>query len=847
MEHHIKQTHFSQKTLDDLGWESLLAYLEKHCSTEKGQMLTRALMPFATLLEAQGRAEAISEAKELLIQGEPLSLGGIVNLDPWLLRVSEGDILEGPEFVVIAQTLRQGSRLHQFIRTNAEKLPRLSSVIEAYVDRADLVAMIERTFDERGEVKDSASPKLQGLRKKLQSTQQDITKKAHHLLEQPSLSSVWQEQYITQREGRYVLPVRAEARVGLRGIVQDTSASGATVFMEPEALIELNNQLRLAQLELAAETHRILQELSHRLSKDVPELTKNLQILAELDVIHAAAKFSSQLDAAPLVLLPISSHKEILPSGSFHEKGSFAHQDSSEKGLALKNARHPLLLLGGTEVVANDIFLDQGQALILSGPNAGGKTVALKITGLFLLMARAGLHCPVDEDSTMPWFEKVFTDIGDDQSLEKNVSTFSAHIRNLCWFLQSAGPETLILLDEIAVGTDPEQGAALAQSIIEAFVAKEATLLVTTHYPSLKLLASENDKFVNASVGYDLERLQPTYRLHLGLPGPSETLPVAKKLGLPEEIIQRTYQLVQSERIGVEFLLRELTAQKEQLKEASHHVENLKRQAEEKTALFNALVQEAQLEVKKQRKKAHDQAVSTLQEARRQLEEVRSEMKRKKMTSETNPEELSLAKKTLENLSSQIYELTPRKDIPLEKKISTSALTKGQEVYIASLNKKGTLLTTPERGKVWIMAGGLKLQVGLDDLYESNSNILGAGAKGAPSTKSPSGTTRGSLNSPNAFSSPIQEVSVAPVVVRTSGNTLDLRGERVDDAIQKTEDFLDEALLNREAAIYVIHGHGTGALREAIRSHFLRHAQVKELSSASVQEGGEGVTILYLR
>lgn len=816
------------KTHLDLGWEALTEQLAQRCHTARGAVLARALGPLDTVEEARLRQLAISEARALQDSGEPLPFGGITDVLPALQRSEKGGVLLPAELCEIAGTLHAGARLRRHLVSRLHRAPKLSAHAERIAELPEVAGPISDAFDEHGALRDNASPALSGLRQRVNHLLAELTRRTDSLLNEQHIAPHLQDRFVTQREDRYVVPVRADARTRIRGIVHGTSASGATVFVEPEEIIELNNKLKLAQLEVAEEERRILAELSQRVEHAAPRIVINLTELAYLDLLDAAAILATALRASPVALQPAAGEPDTAPAR-----------------IDLRNARHPLMALAGTEVVPNDVVLPLGGTLIISGPNAGGKTVALKLTGLCALMARAGLHLPVQEGSAMPWFTRILTDVGDDQSLERNLSTFSAHVLNLRRFLDRAGPETLILLDEIAVGTDPEQGAALAQALLEAMAEARATVLITTHYDRLKALGASSAPFANASVGYDLQHLQPTYRLHLGIPGASSALPVAERLGLPAAIIGRAKELVVAGQSGVEQLMQALAAERERTLQLQARATELHDAARRQEQQASELLAQARLELGKARRKAHDEAIASLQAARRELlstkQALRAQTERLRAQSGESAardsdrdaqSEYQRTQQRVNQLSQEIAAAAPPRQGPAGRAPTPEELGIGTKVYVPRLGAVGTIASDAVRDKVVVQVGALRLNADLAELLLPEG--VGAGAAVASRGSGPA-LPRGPVSEP-------------PVVIppRTPDATIDLRGERLPVAIARTEKFVDDALRDSRAAVFVLHGHGTGILRQAIRSHFQDFPGVRSARPAEANDGGDGVTVLQL-
>jgi DNA mismatch repair protein MutS2 len=812
------------KTIADLSWGKLLEELARRAQTPRGQAQARSLTLYDDIDAARARLEEIGEARALRDIGEPLPLfgadWGVRNIDEALLRSSKGGALDPQGLRDVAQTLVAGARTRQHL-VRHDMTPRLLGRAALISDLDDVSGAIGDAFEEgQGTVRlrDRASPALGGLRRNALRIREELERKLERLLDGTHIAPHLQDRFFTQREDRYVVPIRVDARSQVRGIVHGTSQSGQTVFVEPEDLVDLNNRLKLAELEVAEEERRILSELSRLVAEALGQIQVNLEVLTVLDVIDAGARLAIDLRATPPELCALD------------EAG-----DLDTVKIDLRRARHPLMVLAELghdqprQIIANDIVVDVGKTLVVSGPNAGGKTVALKLCGLLMLMARAGLHVPAQEGSQLPWLDAVLSDIGDDQSIERDLSTFSAHVLALKSFLQGAHRGMLVLLDEVAVGTDPAEGAALAQAVLEALAERGATAIVTTHYDRLKALPTQDERFVNASVGFDLERLQPTYELHLGVPGASGAIRVAQRLGVDGDICARATELAGQGQASLEQLLVDLESERQRIAGAREATEVAQRQAERAHDEAEERARRAKAELEHARRGAHDEAVETLRRARAELDRTATVLKRAggKVTAAS----VSEAKQKIAEAAKTVHERAPKPEPPPGRAASVEDLKAGVEVWVARLNGRATVLGSPKGKQVAVQAGALKLNVAVEEL-----RIV----SGPPSQKS-ARARRGH----NAF-----EVAAPPreerVVQRGGYNSIDVRGERVDAAMGLAEKFLDDALRTGQEAVFVIHGHGTGALREALRVQLTRFPGVSAVRAATPEEGGDGVTVIML-
>lgn len=794
------------KTRADLGWDAVLQHLERRVRTRRGAELTRAVAPLADLEAARARHEEVSEARALIDTGEGMPLDGVRDLDEALARAAKGGALEPQVLRDVAQTLNTGARVRRHLAARAGRVPRLLGRAALIADLDDVSGPIDDAFDaaEGGPARlsDRASPALGGLRRRAQKVRDELERTIGSLLDAAHVAPYLQDRFATQREDRYVIPVRIDARARVRGIVHGMSQSGQTVFVEPEEVFHLNNELKLAELEVAEEERRILAELSRLVEEELPRLRVNLEVLAVLDLIDASARLSIELRGTPPELV-------------------------REAALDLRRARHPLMVLAGQACVPNDIVIGWGQTLVVSGPNAGGKTVALKTAGLCALMAASGLHVPAQEGSRVPWLEAVLSDVGDDQSLERNLSTFSAHVLKLREFLQAARPGVLVLLDEVAVGTAPDQGAALAQAVLEGLADRGATCIVTTHYDRLKALAARDRRFANASVGFDVQRLQPTYELHLGVPGASGAIVVARRLGLDEAICAKATLYAGEEQSGLEALLLDLEAERKRIRAERDAAREERDAAAAQRAEAEAQVRKAKEQLEQARKGAHDEAVETLRKARLELDRTRTVLRR--AGGKVTPAEVQDVKREIDEAARRVREAAPEPEPPPGRPAEPAELKPGREVWVARLGGKGQVRSEPRGGKVDVQAGVLKVTVPLDEV-----RVL----DGPPQAKS-ARARRGH----NAFDEPGPALGKA---VRGNYPSVDVRGERLDAAIGRAEKFLDDALRAGAEGVLLVHGHGTGVLRDGLRAHLRGFPGVSEVRPGAPEEGGDGVTVVML-
>jgi len=802
-----------QRTLEDLGWPTLVDHWAKRCATRRGEAAVRGQVLLATVDEARARALEISEARGLASRDLALPLGGIAEISGAIDRVKKSAALEAAELVAVASTGRALARLRTHLREQAGT-GRLAAYAERLADLGHVFHPILDAFDTDGRLVDHASDALGGLRRAAASLKSTLEGRMDSLLGDERFSAYLQDAYYTQREDRYVLPIRTDGKGFVRGIVHGTSQSGQTLFIEPEEIVDLNNRLKLAEAEVVAEEHRIFIKFSGWIAEEAEGFLASLAAAETLDLIAAAAIMADDTVAAEPIL-----------------------EDAPR--IALLHARHPLMLLAERRCVANDVTVAAGQTLLISGPNAGGKTVALKTVGLAAVMARAGLHLTAESGSAIGWFHDIVTDIGDAQNLDKDLSTFSGHVVNLRDLLVRAAPGMLILIDEIAVGTDPDQGAALAQSVLEALSQKGVTGLVTTHYDRLKTLGNTTG-FANASVGFDLEKLEPTFKLHLGMPGSSGALAVATRMGLGKPIVERARELLGVQGAKVEDLLANVADQQRRLEQERAALLSALEDAESERASIRMHRDRLNARYEKQIKTAHGEAFSSLRAARREIDDIRKELRAKQEAAQLTLDDARIATRRLAEPGAEIARQEPRRKLPPGTPATVESLVVGAPVIVPRLGR-AEVVAPPHDGKVEIRLGQMKALVPIADVLMDSHRAARAAERERERV----------VESDKPDGNAVVLIDGVPAggkaTARTIDSTIDVRGQRVDEAVAAVDRFLDESLMASRDTAFVVHGHGTGALRTAIRTHLGRHAGIEKFRAGEPNEGGDGVTVAFLK
>jgi DNA mismatch repair protein MutS2 len=793
-----------EKTLHTLEYDKIMERLAGYAAFSASQEKALALRPSANLDNARRRLAETREARLLLDTEPTTTIGGARDIRQLADGAERGIILRPAELLDIKNTLEAARSLRRQFEKGAEAFPLLSEIALRLPQPSGLIDAISRTLSERGDILDSASPKLGSLRREVQVVHARLLTRMQRMLTNPKVAPYLQDSLVTQRDGRYVLPVRTESKGNVKGVVHDQSSSGATLFIEPIQLVDTNNQWRELQLGVRSEEQRILAELSAQVGEQSYDLQQTVEILADLDLIFACAKYAETLEATEPVL------------HGFGQKNKASHPGVT---LRLWQARHPLL--PPEDVVPIDVELDpQTFVLVITGPNTGGKTVSLKTTGLLTLMAQAGLHIPALSGSELTVFPTVFADIGDEQSIEQSLSTFSGHITNIIQILEEANSQSLVIIDELGAGTDPQEGAALGRAILDHLVQAGITTLVATHYPELKTYAHSKPGVINASVEFDIESLRPTYHLTIGLPGRSNALAIAQRLGLQSEIVEAARSTIDPDDLRAEDLLNEI-----------HHQRDLTRTARSQAETTRQETQGMRAELAERLEKIEDERLAILEQARQEAlaesetlqEEIRKT--RGQLARARQPlEALEQAAQQADEIEAEVAEPVERRwveeDDEDEDEIPSRPLRLGDRVLVRRLEKEGVVISlSVEEAEVQI--GVLRVRARLRDLEL---------AKGGGTPEPVKQSTGGVHYQPES-----------------PGVELAIRGLRVDEALDALERHMDAAYLAGLHFVRVIHGKGTGKLREVVRKELAKNPHVERYETGLRGEGGHGVTVAFFK
>ncbi len=786
-----------EKVLAKLEYPQIITMLRESAATITGKERAQELLPMQSLYEINLALEETSQAKELQRLYPTFSLGGVHDLRAMEKRALMGGIIDGQEFLQLLDTLRASHRIRDFLKEPELPFPALKEMAYGLHPLPHLESAISRTITNEGEVADKATPELARLRAKLRSLQGKAREKLEAMIRNPDIAKYLQDPIVSIRGDRYVLPVRLEYRQQIPGIIHDQSGSGATIFVEPIQVVEINNETQTCEIEERAEVTRILRQLTEQVKSCGDQLADIRESLTQLDFAMAKGKLSASRDWGRPVM-------------------------NEEGRIALKQARHPLI---AGKVVPVTVELGRDfDAIIVTGPNTGGKTVLLKTIGLLTLMAQAGLHVPAETGTEMAVFRQVFADIGDEQSIEQSLSTFSSHMMNIIAITAKARRGSLVLLDELGAGTDPAEGAALAMAIIEDLLNKEAKLVATTHYSELKSFASGRERVENASVEFDVETLRPTYRLMMGIPGRSNAFDISLRLGLDPAIVEGAKAFQSKEEARTANLIRDLETNQILTEKERQEAADMRKQAADMLAWLQKKEEDTKKRAAQALEKAQEEALELVTQARKESESLLKEIREMQKLGFKAMDEQA-AQKAREKLRQQEGRLYDNLEARGPKNEHLAAeLEPGDLVYLRKLRQKGQVLAKANsQGEVLVQAGIMKLTVKAKDLeplmedkIEEVKGKTGAGALGAAKAKSIS-------------------------------TELDLRGKLVDEAIEEVEKYLDDAYLAGLGQISIIHGKGTGALRKAIRDLVSKHPFVAGARQGAHNEGGDGVTVITIK
>ncbi|MGM9985671.1 MAG: endonuclease MutS2 [Bacillaceae bacterium] len=784
-----------EKTLRVLEYDKVKENLGKYVASSLGKEKVRLLQPVTTLEEVVYLQDKTDEAAKVIRLKGRVPLGGIFDIRASAKRSLIGSVLSAIELLDIASTIYGGRQLKRFLEDmieNGVELPILGEEISGLIPLYDIEKRIKFCIDDGGELYDSASDKLRIIRQQIRTSETRIREKLDNIVRSSSNQKKLSDAIVTIRNDRYVIPVKQEYRTAFGGIVHDQSSSGQTLFIEPQSVVDLNNTLSEARLKEKQEIERILTELTAEVAEYGHDILANVEILAEMDFVFAKAYYSASIKGTKPKL-------------------------NDEGYLRFSKARHPLI--DPKVVVPNDIELGKTfTTIVITGPNTGGKTVTLKTIGLFVLMAQSGLQLPMLDGSEICIFKQVFADIGDEQSIEQSLSTFSSHMVNIVDILNRVEHDSLVLFDELGAGTDPQEGAALAISLLDEVHNHGARVVATTHYPELKAYGYDREHVINASVEFDVDTLSPTYKLLIGVPGRSNAFEISKRLGLADRVIERARNHVSADSNKVENMIASLEESQKAAQRDWEEAESTRRDAEKLHRELQKQILELNEERDKFLEEAERKAKEEVEKAKQEAEKIIKELRflQKQQLANVKDHELIEARARLEGAIPTLVDKTKKQAQPVKQK---RKLRVGDEVKVLSFGQKGSLVEQSGEGEWVVQMGILKMKIKEADIEYISS---------------PKQTEKRTVS---AVKGKDFHVNLE----------LDLRGERYEDAMTRVEKYLDDAMLASYPRVSIIHGKGTGALRQGVQDLLKRHRGVKSYRYGDHGEGGLGVTVVELK
>lgn len=788
---------FFEKSIATLELPVVLEMLSAEAISEPAKLSCLSLRPSSEIFEVKRRLGETSAAKDMMVvKGSP-SFSGVKDVRSSLARADIGGMLNTRELLDIAAVLRATRTVRAYSDGTGSARPNIDFLFHSLQPNKSLEEKITTCIIGEEEISDAASSDLASIRRQMRAASARVRDTLQKIISSSGYSKALQEAIITQRSDRYVVPVKAEYRSSIPGLVHDISSSGATLFVEPMGVVKANNEIRELKSKEKLEIERILMELSADCAGYRDDITCNFNVLVELDSIFAKAKLSYKLNCGEAVV--------------------------SSGGLKLKKARHPLL--DQKTAVAIDIELGREfDTLIITGPNTGGKTVTLKTLGLFALMNQCGLHIPAADGSELPIFSKVLADIGDEQSIEQSLSTFSSHMTNIVKVLSECGEGSLLLFDELGAGTDPTEGAALAISIIEYARKSGAMVAATTHYAELKVYATSTNGVQNASCEFDVETLRPTYKLLIGIPGKSNAFAISRRLGLSDEVITEAKKLINADSMSFEDTLEQLEHMRQQLERDREEASKKLRDTEENLKKAEFMRREVEVRLEKVNERARRDAEAILSDARRTVERAFDEIDemRKRAAAEEDHNVRNAARSEIRRSINDAEEKYSESVAPVEPVQNSRAIIKGDTVEIVSMGIKADVIEVNSDGALTLQAGIMRVSA-----KQSEVKLLESSSK------------KETKKSVTSYHASLRESALSPEI--------DIRGMMTDEAIPVVERYIDTAALDKLKTVTIIHGKGTGALRAAVAQNLKKNKMVKNFRIGRFGEGETGVTVVELK
>ena len=790
-----------QKSLKVLEYNKIIDLLATKASSSLGLKYIEQLIPKPNYKEVKDMLEETSEAQGILIKRGHVNLGGIQDISDSVRRAEIGAVLDSGSLLKISDNLRAARNLKRSLTPGEEEdfnYPIIQSLSNALYVYRDIEEEINNAIISEIEISDNASPTLRSIRRGILQKNQSIRSKLNSIISSTTYQKYLQDAIISVRGDRFVVPVKAEYRSQVSGIIHDQSSSGATLFIEPMSIVEMNNELRKLKLDEQEEIERILSELTKLVGEVAGDILSNQVILGKLDFAFAKGKLSLSMKAIEPIL-------------------------NEEKNINIKNGRHPLL--DTDKVVPNNIYLGEDfDTLVITGPNTGGKTVTIKTIGLFALMTQSGLHIPADYGSSMCVYDNIFADIGDEQSIEQSLSTFSSHMTKIVGILNEVTSDSLVIFDELGAGTDPVEGAALAIAILEDVNMAGAKCIATTHYSELKNYALTKDRVENAAVEFDVNTLSPTYKLLIGVPGKSNAFEISRKLGLRDDIIDRAKEFINTDNIELEDVLQNVEKNRIKIEQEKEEAEKLKKEIEEVKAEYDRKLEKLSISKEKMMEKARAEAFSITRQAKEEADNILKELRNMEMemASKEKNKKIEALRKELADSMGNLQPSVKSMIVPKVSNKEIRDLKAGDEVKVITLNQEGTVVSVDKKKKEAVVQMGIMKMTlpfkALQIAQKEKKSIVTKSTRKIISSKS------GSVKS-----------------------EVDLRGMNLEEAIVEVDKYLDDACVAGLEIVTIIHGVGTGVLKKGLQDVLKKNKHVKSQRPGQYGEGGMGVTIVEIR
>ena len=790
-----------QKSLKVLEYNKIIDLLATKASSSLGLKYIEELTPSSEYEEVKDMLEETSEAQAILVKRGHVNLGGIQDVSDSVKRAEIGAVLDPGSLLKISGSLRAARNLKRSLDSGEEEdfnYPRIQALSNALYVYRDIEDEIDNAIISEVEISDNASPTLRSIRRGILQKNQSIRSKLNSIISSTTYQKYLQDAIISVRGDRFVVPVKAEYRSQVAGIIHDQSSSGATLFIEPMSIVEMNNELRKLKLDEQEEIEKILAELTRMVGEVAGDILSNQIILGKLDFAFAKGKLSIAMKAIEPVL-------------------------NNDKHINIKNGRHPLL--DSDKVVPNNIYLGEDfDTLVITGPNTGGKTVTIKTIGLFALMTQSGLHIPADYGSSMCVYDNVFADIGDEQSIEQSLSTFSSHMTKIVGILNEVTSDSLVIFDELGAGTDPVEGAALAIAILEDVNMAGAKCIATTHYSELKNYALTKPRVENAAVEFDVNTLSPTYKLLIGVPGKSNAFEISRKLGLKNYIIDRAKEFINTDNIELEDVLQNVEKNRIKAEQERAEAEQLKKEIEEIKAEYDRKLEKLTISREKMMEKARSEAFSITRQAKEEADNILKELRsmEMEMASKEKNRKIEALRKELADSMGNLQPSVKSMIVPKVSNKEIKDLKPGDEVKVITLNQDGSVVSVDKKKKeAVVQIGIMKMTLPFKALQI------------APKDKKSTVTK-----------------STRKIISSKSGSVkseVDLRGMNLEEAIMEVDKYLDDACVAGLETVTIIHGVGTGVLKKGLQDVLKKNRHVKSQRPGQYGEGGMGVTIVEIK